>query len=64
MFQVSRSTIYRLMKEESWPHVLFGTEVRFTPEDVAAITAMHHKEPAQPRKAPRVGTRAARRNGK
>lgn len=64
IFGISRSTAFRLKKAQSWPHVRFGTEIRFTPEDVQAIIALNHKAPPPPRTVPNVGTRANRRNGK
>ena len=64
IFGISRSTAFRLKKQQSWPHVRFGTEIRFTPEDVQAIIALNHKAPPPPRTVPNVGTRANRRNGK
>lgn len=64
LFGISRSTAFRLKKQQSWPHVRFGTEIRFTPEDVQAIIALNHKAPTPPRTVPNVGTRANRRNGK
>jgi excisionase family DNA binding protein len=62
MFQISRSTAYRLKKEQRWPHIRFGTEIRFSAENVEAIKALNAQTPApEPRKAPKVGTRAQRR---
>ena len=62
LFQISRSTAYRLKKEQSWPHIRFGTEIRFSPENIEAIKALNAQAPPEPRRTPRVGTRAARRN--
>jgi len=64
LFNISRSTAYRLKKSDSWPCHLFGTEIRFSQEDIAAIQAKYAKAPAPDRRAPRIGTRANRRNQK
>jgi len=64
MFKISRSTAYRFKKRDSWPCHLFGTEIRFSPEDVATIQAKYAQTPAPDRRAPRIGTRANRRNQK
>lgn len=64
IFGISRSTAYRLKKADSWPHHLFGTEIRFSPEDIETIRAKYQQTPSEPRRAPRVGTRANRRNQK
>ena len=64
IFGISRSTAFRMKKQQSWPHVRFGTEIRFTAADVEAIIALNHKTPAPPRTVPKVGTRANRKNGK
>lgn len=62
LFQISRSTAYRLKKQDNWPHHRFGTEIRFSEADVEAIQAKYAQTPApEPRRAPRVGTRANRR---
>ena len=61
LFQISRSTAYKLKKLQSWPHILLGTEIRFSPEDVEAIKAINHKTPPPPKTVPNVGTRANRR---
>ena len=60
LFQISRSTAYRMKKEQRWPHVRFGTEIRFTAEDVEAIKALNHQAPPPPKTRPSVGTRANR----
>ncbi|MBT2568091.1 helix-turn-helix domain-containing protein [Arthrobacter sp. ISL-85] len=62
LFQISRSTAFRLMKEQAWPRHKFGTELRFSKEDVEAIRAMNHEVPARPKVTPNVGTRANRRS--
>lgn len=64
IFQISRSTAYRLKKQDSWPCYLFGTEIRFSEADVEAIRAKYQQTPSEPRRTPRVGTRANRRNQK
>jgi hypothetical protein len=61
MFGISRSTAFRLKRQQSWPCVRFGTEIRFTDEDVAAIIQINHQAPPPPKVVPNVGTRAARR---
>jgi len=61
IFQISRSTAYRLKKQDRWPSHRFGTEIRFSPEDVAAIQAKYAQTPAPERRTPRIGTRANRR---
>jgi excisionase family DNA binding protein len=62
LFKISRSTAYRLKKEQRWPSHRFGTEIRFSAEDVEAIKALNADTPAPPKRtAPRVGTRANRR---
>ena len=62
ILRVSRSTAFRMKKAQSWPHVLLGTEVRFTQADVEAIVQMNHQAPPPPKTVPNVGTRANRRN--
>jgi len=62
LFQISRSTAYRLKKSQNWPCHRFGTEIRFSPENIEAIKALNAQAPPEPRRAPRVGTRANRRN--
>jgi predicted DNA-binding transcriptional regulator AlpA len=64
MFGISRSTAFRLKRQQAWPCVRFGTEIRFTNEDVAAIIQMNHQKPAPPKTTPTVGTRATRRRTK
>lgn len=61
-FKLTRSTAYRLCKENRWPHHKFGNEIRFTVEDIQAIKEMTFEKPEpEPRRAPSVGTRANRR---
>ena len=62
LFRISRSTAFRLMKEQGWPRHKFGTELRFSKEDVEAIRAMNREVPPGPKVTPNVGTRANRRN--
>lgn len=61
MFQISRSTAYKLKKSQGWPCILFGTEIRFSPEDIEAIKALNKQEPPAKKVVPNVGTRANRR---
>lgn len=62
MFQISRSTAYRLKKAQRWPCHMFGTEIRFSEADIEAIKALNQQTPApEQRRPPRVGTRANRR---
>ena len=62
LFKISRSTAYRMKKEQRWPHIRFGTEIRFSQENLEAIKALNAQTPAPDRRAPRIGTRANRRN--
>ena len=64
LFGISRSTAFRMKKAQSWPCVRFGTEIRFTDEDIQAIIQINHQQPPPPKTRPNVGTRANRRNGK
>lgn len=59
IFQMGRSTIYKMMISEKWPHSKYGVQRRFEEADVEAIKAMHRREPVAKR-APRIGTRARR----
>ena len=61
LFGISRSTAYRLKKQDDWPHHRFGTEIRFSEDDIETIRAKYAQTPPEPRRAPRVGTRANRR---
>jgi hypothetical protein len=61
LLDISRSTAYRLKKADSWPHYLIGTEIKFSAENIEAIRAKYQQTPPEPRRAPRVGTRANRR---
>jgi excisionase family DNA binding protein len=62
IFQISRSHAYRLQKEQKWPGMRFGTELRYTDSDIQAIAELNRKpEPTPPTKrTPRIGTRANR----
>jgi excisionase family DNA binding protein len=61
IFQISRSHAYRLSKEQKWPGMRFGTELRFNDADIQAIAELNRKEqPAPSKRTPRVGTRANR----
>lgn len=62
LFGISRSTAFRMKKAQSWPHVRFGTEIRFTDADIEAIIQLNHQQPPPPRTKPNVGVRANRRN--
>ncbi|MEV7661802.1 helix-turn-helix domain-containing protein [Paenarthrobacter sp. NPDC089316] len=59
MFKISRSTVFRLKKSQDWPHHQFGSEIRFSQEDVEAIRAKNQKpQPRAPRqRAPRIPKR-------
>ena len=63
MFKISRSHAYRLKREQQWPHHMFGSEIRFSAEDIQAIQEMNHRtpkpEPTKP--APRIGSRAKKK---
>lgn len=63
LFQISRSTAYRLKKRDNWPHHQFGErELRFSTEDIQTIQAMYHKQPpTEPKPAPRIGTKHKRK---
>jgi excisionase family DNA binding protein len=61
LLDISRSTAYRLKKADSWPHYRIGTEIKFSAENIEAIRAKYQQAPPEPRRAPRVGTRAQRR---
>jgi excisionase family DNA binding protein len=59
---VSPSTVYAKLKD--WPHKRpTPTDVRFHESDVRAILELISVKPAtpEPRRTPKVGTRAARR---
>ncbi|WP_374208293.1 helix-turn-helix domain-containing protein [Microbacterium sp. Bi128] len=63
MCGISRSTAYRHLKENSWPHCRIGTELRFSVADIEAIQALNVVVPTalvERRRTPRVGIRANR----
>ncbi|MBT8159327.1 MULTISPECIES: helix-turn-helix domain-containing protein [Arthrobacter] len=60
LLRIGRSHAYRLKREQQWPHVLLGSQIRFTVDDVKAIVAMNHKSPGTAPRGPRVGTGARR----
>jgi excisionase family DNA binding protein len=64
LFKISRSTAYRLNKQDKWPNHRFGTELRYSAEDIATIQAKYAQTPTPERRAPRIGTRANKRNQK
>lgn len=39
-FKVTRSELFRLRKERGWPYHLFGSEMRFSADDLEVIRAM------------------------
>ncbi|WP_087874075.1 helix-turn-helix domain-containing protein [Arthrobacter globiformis] len=64
MLGISRSTAYRHLKEKPWSHHRIGTDLKFSEADIEAIHALYKQPVPEPRRTPRVGTRAnrARRN--
>ncbi|MFC8039611.1 helix-turn-helix domain-containing protein [Paenarthrobacter sp. NPDC057355] len=61
LLQISRATVYRLKDQQGWPHQVYGTRVRFSLEDVAAIQKMNQAPPRRdPSEAPRIGVAAKR----
>jgi hypothetical protein len=63
--RVSPATVYARLKD--WPHIrVTPTDVRFSEDNVKGILALLTQAPVvpEPRRAPRVGTRATRRSGK
>jgi excisionase family DNA binding protein len=64
LLRIAKSTAYRHVKEKGWPHIRIGNELRFSSENYEAIKALNAQTPPEPRRAPRVGTRANRRNQK
>ena len=63
LFKISRSSAYRLKKQDNWPCHRFGTELRFSPEDIATIQAKYAQTPTE-RRTPNIGKRANKRNQK
>jgi hypothetical protein len=60
--RVSPSTVYARLKD--WPHTrVTPTDIRFTEDNVRVILALLTQQPEtpEPRRTPKVGTRAARR---
>lgn len=59
MFKISRSHAYRLKQQQKWPHHMFGTQIRFSVDDIKAIQEMNRKTPAvpAPAKRPRIPKR-------
>jgi len=63
--RVSPATVYSRLRD--WPHIrVTPTDIRFSEDNVKGILALLTQAPAtpEPRRAPRVGTRASRRSGK
>jgi predicted DNA-binding transcriptional regulator AlpA len=63
IFQVSRSTLYSLIRDENWPHSKYGTQLRFEEADLDAIKAMHRQRPAEKplrARSTRIGTERSR----
>ncbi|WP_156368346.1 AlpA family transcriptional regulator [Arthrobacter sp. Leaf137] len=60
--QVSRSTAFRLKKEQNWPCIMLGSQPRFDQSDLEAIINMNRKESPSMKVTPNVGTRANRGN--
>ena len=59
LFKISRSHAYRLKREQKWPHIRFGTEIRFSAEDIKAIQDLNRRVSAPPSKPrPQIGTKA------
>ena len=59
--RVQPNTVYAHLKD--WPHTrVTPTDIRFTEDNVRAILAGMSKTPSnEPKRVPRVGTRATRR---
>lgn len=48
-FGITRAQVMSFCASKAWPHERFGRRVRFTPEQVAQIEALHSVAPkAQP----------------
>lgn len=60
---VSRSTAFRMKKQDNWPHVRIGALIKFSQADYEAIVQIYHQQPTT-KTVPNVGTRAKRRNNK
>jgi hypothetical protein len=59
--RVQPNTVYAHLKD--WPHTrVTPTDIRFSEDNVRAILALMSKTPStEPKRVPRVGTRASRR---
>jgi hypothetical protein len=59
--RVQPNTVYTHLKD--WPHTrVTPSDIRFTEDNVRAILALMTKQPSnEPKRVPRVGTRASRR---
>lgn len=67
ILKLSRSTVYRRRKQDNWPHLQIGAELRFTPEDFEAIQRLYRQPEVTPkihRSRPNVGTKADRARAK
>lgn len=62
LFGISRSKAFQLKKADNWPCHRIGTQLRFSAEDIETIRAMYQQAAPEPRRTPRTGTRANRRN--
>lgn len=62
-FQISRSTAFRMKKRQSWPCIRFGSEIRFSRENVLAIQKLNEEAPppAKQARSTRIGTELSRR---
>ncbi|WP_420178534.1 helix-turn-helix domain-containing protein [Paenarthrobacter sp. TA1.8] len=61
LFQVSRSTIYRLRERQGWPHIEMGNEIRFSLAHIAAIHAMNEIVPPKKQaRSTKIGTARSR----
>jgi predicted site-specific integrase-resolvase len=45
VFGISPARVRKYCKEGDWPYIVFGRNIRFTPEQVAAITELHSRKP-------------------
>jgi len=64
ILRVSRSTAYRMKKEQRWPCILIGTQPRFDQDNLKQIIDMNRQTPPPVKTVPNVGTRSKRRNNK
>lgn len=44
-FNISPARVRKHCKEGDWPYNVFGRNIRFTPEQVTAITELHSRKP-------------------